>query len=193
MQNSTCRDRWGDVIGKCTEDLEVDEDNLTLWLNNNRRAFTGEVIRGEVELKIEGEKSYYYNILAPVTDGDQIREILGVNIDINERKQAEEALRKAHDELERRVEKRTAQLMKANKLLKEKIEELKRMERELHESHQLLEKTFSSLDEAVLVVEPHTRTILTVNPAVEIVFGYSEEETLGRNTEFLHVDKAMYR
>jgi PAS domain S-box-containing protein len=193
MQNSTCRDRWGDVIGKCTEDLEVDEDNLTLWLNNNRRAFTGEVIRGEVELKIEGEKSYYYNILAPVTDGDQIREILGVNIDINERKQAEEALRKAHDELERRVEKRTAQLMKANKLLKEKIEELKRMERELHESHQLLEKTFSSLDEAVLVVEPHTRTILTVNPAVEIVFGYSEEETLGRNTEFLHVDKAMYQ
>ena len=193
MQNSTCRDRWGDVIGKRTEDLEVDEDNLTLWLNNNRRAFAGEVIRGEVELKIEGEKSYYYNILAPVTDRDQIREILGVNIDINERKQAEEALRKAHDELERRVEKRTAQLMKANKLLKEKIEELKRMERELHESHQLLEKTFSSLDEAVLVVDPHTRTIVTVNPAVEVVFGYSEEETLGRNTEFLHVDKAMYQ
>jgi len=191
MQNSTCRDRWGDVIGKRTEDLEVDEDNLTLWLNNNRRAFAGEVIRGEVELKIEGEKSYYYNILAPVTDGDQIREILGVNIDIDERKQAEKALHKAHDELERRVEKRTAQLLEANKLLKEKIQELKRMERELHESHQLLEKTFSSLDEAVLVVDPHTRTILTVNPALEIVFGYSEEETLGRNTEFLHVDKAM--
>jgi PAS domain S-box-containing protein len=193
MQNSACKNRWGDVIGKRTEDLEVDEDNLTLWLNNNRRAFAGEVVRDEVKLKVGGGEGFFYNIIAPVTDRDQIPEILGVNIDITERKRAEEELRKAHDGLERRVEKRTAQLVEANKLLEEKIKELKRMERALHESHLLLEKTFASLDEAILVIEPHSRTILKVNPAVESVFGYSEEETLGRNTNFLHVDKVMYQ
>jgi PAS domain S-box-containing protein len=83
--------------------------------------------------------------------------------------------------------------VEVNKLLEEKIEAFKRMERALHESHQLLEKTFAGLDEAVLVVEPNSRTILKVNPAVESIFGYSEEETLGRNTEFLHVDKTMYQ
>jgi hypothetical protein len=42
--------------------LEVDEDNLTLWLNNNRRAFAGEVVRDEVKLKVEGGEGFYYEI-----------------------------------------------------------------------------------------------------------------------------------
>ena len=111
MQNSTCRDRWGDLIGKRPEDLEVDEDNLTLWLNNNRRAFAGEIVRDEVELKLRGKKGFFYNIIAPVTDGDQVPEILGVNIDITERKRAEEELRKAHDEMEQKVKERTSKPM----------------------------------------------------------------------------------
>ncbi len=68
----------------------------------------------------------------------------------------------------------------------------KRAEEALRDSKLLLEGTFASLDEAVFVVDPNTRTIIACNSAAERVFGYSEKEMIGRNTEFLHVDRATY-
>jgi signal transduction histidine kinase len=60
-------------------------------------------------------------------------------------KQSEEALRKAHEELERRVEGRTAELAEANKLLKQEIEERNRAEEELRESENQLRHLSSQL------------------------------------------------
>ena len=54
-----------------------------------------------------------------------------------EKREAEEALRKAHDELERRVEERTANLVKANEQLKQEIEERKRLEKALVQKEKL--------------------------------------------------------
>lgn len=68
----------------------------------------------------------------------------------------------------------------------------KRAEEELRAAKQLLEKTFNSMDEAVLVVNPGSRTIIAVNPAVERLFGYSKEELIGRGTETVHIDKPSY-
>jgi PAS domain S-box-containing protein len=45
----------------------------------------------------------------------------GVTIDITERKETEAALQQAHDELERRVEERTAEIQKANELLRVEV------------------------------------------------------------------------
>lgn len=52
----------------------------------------------------------YYIFDSPFTDVDGSTLIMEVGIDITERKQAEEALRRAHEELEERVEKRTQEL-----------------------------------------------------------------------------------
>lgn len=64
--------------------------------------------------------------------------IIGTGIDITERKQAELALSKAHDELEIRVRERTRELETANALLQEEIVERKRAEVALRESEQRL-------------------------------------------------------
>jgi signal transduction histidine kinase len=59
--------------------------------------------------------------------------------DITARKQAEAALRRAHDELERRVEERTAQLKEANLLLRREIGERVQAEEALQRRNRELE------------------------------------------------------
>lgn len=74
----------------------------------------------------------------------------------------------------------------------EDITESKRAEKEVRDAKKLLEKTFASLDEVVLVVDPATRLIKSCNPAAERVFGYGAKELIGRTTEFLHADRDAF-
>ncbi|UCF93133.1 MAG: PAS domain S-box protein [Desulfobacterales bacterium] len=66
--------------------------------------------------------------------GGSVEHIICTGIDITERKRAEEALREAHDELERRVQERTAELVAANKQLAQQLAERRRAEEELREA-----------------------------------------------------------
>ena len=184
MQNSTCRDRWGDVIGKRTEDLEVDEDNLTLWLNNNRRAFAGEVVRDEVELKVRGGKGFFHNIIAPVTDGDQVPEILGVNIDITERRRGEEELRKAHDEMEQKVKERTSELLETNEQLRREIENRKLVEERLRESEAYIGGILNAAPAGIGLVR--NRELNWVSQRMCEMLGYSADELVGQSARIAY-------
>ncbi len=83
-------------------------------------------------------KRWFWSNLQPVRDADGcIYAVQIISYDITERKETEEALRKAHDELEERVEQRTAELVKANEKLQNEIEERKRLEKVLMQEEKL--------------------------------------------------------
>ncbi len=92
MQNSVCREHWGDVIGKRPDEINTAESVKAVWLENNRRAFSGEVVTGEVEFDVPAGRLHFFNVIAPIFHEGRVREILGVNIDITDRKRAEEEL-----------------------------------------------------------------------------------------------------
>jgi PAS domain S-box-containing protein len=65
-----------------------------------------------------GEEKWVWEQGVAIHSGSgQVEAIEGLMTDVTERRRAEEALKKAHDELERRVEERTAELLKANEQL----------------------------------------------------------------------------
>ena len=72
------------------------------------------------------------------------------------------------------------------------ISERKKMEAELRDTKTFLEKIFSSMPDAVFVVDPGALTITTCNPAARSIFGYTKNALIGEYLERLHVDKDMY-
>jgi len=72
------------------------------------------------------------------------------------------------------------------------VTERREAEEQLRATKRLLEKTFESLGEAVLVIDPRKRQIVTCNSAVETVFGYEPDELIGQSTERLHKSPEAY-
>ena len=70
------------------------------------------------------------------------------------------------------------------------ITERKRAGDELKKSKDILEKTFTSLDSALFILDAKDPPeIIDCNPAATIIFGYGKQEMLGRTTEFLYVSR----
>jgi PAS domain S-box-containing protein len=141
-----------------------------------------------IEFRIKtrnGDKRWIAHICQPVYGDDG--SFLGrraSNRDITEKKQGETALRKAHDELEKRVEERTAELIKTNKELRKEISNRKKAEKALKQKGRELEAKTIGLEEAntalkVLLkqreddkIELEEKVLLNVR---ELVFPYLEK------------------
>jgi two-component system, cell cycle sensor histidine kinase and response regulator CckA len=101
------------------------------------------------------------------------------------RKKQEIELRQAHDDLEQRVQTRTAELSEANKHLKEEVGERKRVEAALRGSESMLRNILATSPVGIGLTE--NRIIKWSNESWMKMFGFErEEEFVGQTTEMLY-------
>jgi len=112
--------------------------------------------------------------LKPATIGGRPR-VLGVARDVTRRKRAEEALSRARDELEERVEERTAALWEANAALRWEVAERQRAAEALQASESKYRRLCQSLRDAYAVADMDGR-FTECNAAFTEMLGYSAEE-----------------
>lgn len=80
-------------------------------------------------LRRNGTRFYMSGVLTALYDGDNLTGYAKIARDLTEQQRAEEALRRAHEDLEHKVEERTHDLAKANELLRIENAERRRIEK----------------------------------------------------------------
>jgi PAS domain S-box-containing protein len=104
-----------------------------------------------------------------------------------DRQRAAAALQKSHDELESRVESRTAELTEANNALRTEIAERRRIAEEFRRSQEELADFFENATVGLQCVGPDG-TILQANRAELEMLGYEREEYVGHDVAEFHAD-----
>jgi PAS domain S-box-containing protein len=162
---------------------------LPAWERDRVKAGFVKLIAGEIEpieyfenpvLTRNGDERIiaWHNTVLRNEEG-HIVATLSSGEDITERKRAVEALQAAHEELERRVEERTAELVKANEQLRQEIRERRRAEQALQDSERRLADIINFLPNATFVIDREGR-VITWNRAMEELSRVKAREILGK-------------
>ena len=125
------------------EDLDLGKSQWGLKIAASQGHFEDEGWR----VRKDGSRFWANVVITALRDAKgQLQGFVRVTRDITERKRAEEALQRAHTQLEIRVEERTAQLTQINELLKQEITERERTEAALRQSKARLKNQAQQLE-----------------------------------------------
>ncbi|MFW6127367.1 MAG: PAS domain S-box protein, partial [Thermodesulfobacteriota bacterium] len=140
----------------------------------------------DYEYKIQSKDGSYRTVLSrglPLADRQgRITSWVGINLDITERKEMEEDLRRAQKELERRVEERTAALRLANEELLGEMKERSEVELRLRQSEARFAAFMQYLPGAAVMRDVQGRYIF-VNETWERLTGQKPGEWLEKTAQ----------
>jgi len=160
---------------------------LVLMTGRGSQELAIEALKAGVDDYIVKEHAQGYLDLLPVV----LPEIVRKHGDRVARERAEEALRKAYDELEQRVQERTAQAARATEQLKRELTERKRAQEALRES----EEKYSTVAESSLtgIYIDQDGKIVFANKTFAEIYGYSRQELVGMESfELVHPDDRVW-
>jgi PAS domain S-box-containing protein len=154
-----------------------------------QKALSGEKVVPAIEMERQtasGERITLEINWKILSEDNVVVGFLGVSRDVTDRKRAEEALKRARDELEMRVKDRTAELQKANEMLKKQIKERIRADEKLKESEEKYRSLFENSGDAIFIVDINTGIILDANRQAERLTGRPRQEVIGMHQSRLH-------
>ena len=136
-----CNQRFSEMFGWCSEELSRHSTEILYpskeayeELSSRARPILGSGQRLDLEvlMKKRDGSTFWCRVLAKAIDPQDYKKgTIYITEDITERKNAQEALLRARDELERRVQERTAELEMANARLQAEIQERKMAEQQI--------------------------------------------------------------
>jgi len=126
----------------------------------------------------DGETLWFQCRVGAIKQNDQVVALTVISTDFTERKRAEDALRKAHNELELQVQERTAELAEANEALRAEIAERKHAEEALRESEATARALLNAPTDFAVLLDARG-VILDANEAMARRFGRPVDELVG--------------
>jgi PAS domain S-box-containing protein len=151
----------------------------------------GETVRWEVISPRDGR--WYYVVNAPIHHLDGSISKYAMMVDIHDRKQSQEELKRHRMHLEELVRARTTALTSANEKLRQEIEDRKEIERSLRESQQRYQSLFEGSRDAIFICDRQGRFV-DVNEAATQLTGYPRDELIEKMVQEIDdtIDPANY-
>jgi len=166
-----------DMVGKTWQVLGFPPDTKEKFETQLEQVFiTGQQVVDETRFPVVDGVRYYEYILTPIRGADyDIEAVVFTSRDITKRKHMEDALRKAHEGLEWRVDERTEELKNANEALQIEITERQKAEVALRKHAEMLD-----LANDTIMIRDLNDTITYWNYGAEQLYGWRKEEIQGQ-------------
>jgi len=185
-------EKLGEMLGYSREEMVghhllefVHEEYMDFMKDQMAKRRTGETKSYEVDWRAKDGRKVY-TLVSPrgfYDSAGQFTGSLGVLTDITDRRRAEEALQRAHAELELRVRERTAELLSTNEQLKREIEDRKRIEEDLRQSETRYRHLINSIP-SIVYRGYQDWSVDFMDEKVELLTGFSMEEFNSRKKKW---------
>jgi len=166
-----------DMVGKTWRELGFPPDTEEKFEAQLEQVFiSGQQVVDETRFPVVDGVRYYEYILTPIRGADYDTEaVVFTSRDITKRKHIEDALRKAQEGLEWRVDERTEELKNANEALQIEITERQKAEVALRKHAEMLD-----LANDTIMIRDLNDTITYWNYGAEQLYGWRKEEIQGQ-------------